>query len=234
MVPVTKEVPVPSRAMNTLPVGGTSYEVVYKGVTGNNGEITVPNIVVEPCMDGNTPYYVYSRIPNQYATNDNLVHTVRNYRLGTQSQWENSSCTVGGRHCHQSQLRQRQLLFLCRYDLFLQRTNLPTRTYYHIQGVSLDNPRVYGQVKNAAAGEDNAQNQANARWCVWRLNSATVEKAKQIAADGKWGLLAESNGGFSYLMTQLYEKGTPLQLQRTGLTGSNGRIDEELPYEGRY
>jgi hypothetical protein len=232
MVPRDEGSPGTFQSNEHITVGGTSYEVVYKGVTGNNGEITVPNIVVEPCMDGNTPYYVYSRIPNQYATNDNLVHTVRNYRLGTQSQWENSSCTVGGGTAISPNCAKDNCFsFVGTIFSYSEQTFQP-RTYYHIQGVSLDNPRVYGQVKNAAAGEDNAQNQANARWCVWRLNSATVEKAKQIAADGKWGLLAESSGGFSYLMTQLYEKGTPLQLQRTGLTGSNGRIDEELPYEG--
>jgi hypothetical protein len=222
--------------------GNYDYEIIGKAISGANGEAVIDNIVMEACQAyGKTPYYILSRIANPNQTDQAIGHYDFDLRYATKAQWQSgSSCLSNGGHTIDSDCAHGNCLAslsLQRYSV-IGRLGSPTE-YYHIQGTYRVKPRVYAQVKNSAAGntDDMAQNQPGARWYLWKVSRAGMQRARLAAYQGKWGALIKEGqkGGFDLIKNALENNGTPMVMERTGLTGADGRVNEELlPYEGYF
>ncbi|MBO9564556.1 MAG: carboxypeptidase regulatory-like domain-containing protein [Niastella sp.] len=219
------------------------YEVIGKATSGANGEAVIENIVLEACTGsyGKTPYYIISRIANPNQTDQAIGHYDFELRYATKNQWQpGSSCLkysdvyIDADCAHGNCLNS---LSLQRYS---ETGRLGSRTeYYHIQGTYRVKPRIYAQVKNSVSGNtDNlGQNQPGARWYLWKISKAGMQRARQTAYQGKWGNLVKEGqeAGFLLLKAALENHGVPMIWERTGLTGADGRVNEELlPYEGAF
>ncbi|WP_276482611.1 carboxypeptidase-like regulatory domain-containing protein [Paraflavitalea pollutisoli] len=221
--------------------GSFDYEVIGRGISNANGEAVIEHLVLEACTDYKTPYYIISRIANPNQTDQAIGHYDYRLAYGTKAQWQaGSSCLTNGGHYINSDCAEGNCLGM----LNTQQYSVPGRLgswveYYHIQGTYKQKPRVYAQVKNRAAGntDDLGANQPEARWYLWKLSRAAMLNARQIAANGRWGLLVNEGqeAGFTLLKAGLEHKGTPMVMERTDVTGVDGRVNEELlPYEGYF
>lgn len=218
------------------------YEVIGKAISGANGEAVIDHIVLEACgAYGKTPYYILSRTANLNQTDQAIGHYDFDLRYANKAQWQagsscliNSGVYISGDCAHGN----------CLASLSLQRYSAQgglgsSTEFYHIQGTYRVKPRIYAQVKNSAAGntDDMAQNQPGARWYLWKISKAGMQRARQTAYQGKWGNLVKEGqeAGFLLLKAALENHGVPMIWERTGLTGADGRVNEELlPYEGAF
>jgi hypothetical protein len=222
------------------PSDPTSYEIVYKstGVTDGNGEVLVENIVLENCGNyGKSPYYIRSRYKDAFNSQHSLHHMTYDHIYATKGQWNDTRCVPAGRHTMSGECGEETCLSVASIYSQLSTTSYTPTQFYHIQGVVPIKARTYALVKNGAAGtEDNmGMNLPGARWYLYQLNAAAVQQAKLIAANARWGQLAQSAGGLEWLKEQLYNRGAPMVMLRTGVTTSDGRVNEELlPYAGYF
>lgn len=220
-----------------------NYEIVAKATTNANGIATFRNIVVYYCNNNESPYIIFVRPKNENTTSFSLKSAFpygQSLRYATQGDYNNPACFNINWSSHQ--LAESCYSINCigsltqintgRYSLPGQDPSFDNFTF---APVSPWHPRIYAQVKNTGAGNDNnlAQNEPGAIWALWRINLPTAEKARDIAANGKWGqLIEESQTGFNWLSGLLSNNGLPLQLEKVGVTGNDGRIDaEDLPVE---
>ena len=224
------------------PSDPTSYEIVYKssGVTNSNGEVVIQNIVLENCGSyGLSGYYTRSRYKDEFNTQHSLHHMTYDHIYATRAQWSDDNCVPPGRHTIDGSCGSMNCYTIAGLmnDYSTPGSYTPPE-FYHIQGVVPIKARVYAQVKNSAGGnsDDLAGNLPGARWCLFKITKEAVQNAVQIAANGKWGVLARSGEpGWNLLKAQLQNRGTPAVMERTGVTGADGRVHEELlPYEGYF
>jgi hypothetical protein len=242
MVPRDEGHPGDFRSNPRTPSNPTSYEIVYTstGVTDGNGEVLIKNIVLENCGNyGKSGYYIRSRNKDEYNTQHSLHHMTYDHIYAYRSQWSDPDCVPAGRRTMDGACGSMNCYAIAGImNQYSTPGNYTPTEFYHIQGVYPIKPRVYTQVKFSAGGntDDMAQNLPGARWCLFKLSKAAMQNAKLIAANGKWGLLAQSGtAGWNLLNSQLQNRGTPAVLERTGLTGADGRVNEELlPYEGAF
>ncbi len=223
--------------------GGLNYEIVAKAVTNANGIAAFRNIVVYYCNNYESPYLIFVR-PRDENTTSQSLNSVFPYgqklRYATVADYNNPACFNISWSSH-------QLAGSCYSTNCLGGLTKINAGNYSLPGQdpSFDNftfapvspwhPRIYALAKNKHADNDNelAQNEPGAVWALWRINLPTAEEARNIAYNGKWGELLESNQtGFNWLSGQLSNRGLPLQLQKVGVTGNDGRIDaKDLPVE---
>ncbi len=225
--------------------GYLNYEIVAKATTDANGRATFRNIVVYYCYNNESPYMIFVRPKNENTTSFSLKSVFpngQNLRYASVGDYNNPTCFNINWSTH-------QLAESCYSNNCLGALSNINNGGYSLPGqdpsfanftfapVSPWHPRIYAQVKNTRAGNDNeaglAQNEPGAIWALWRINLPTAEKARNIAANGKWGeLLEESQTSFNWLSGQLSNNGLPLQLEKVGVTGNDGRIDaKNLPVE---
>ncbi|MBX3239887.1 MAG: carboxypeptidase regulatory-like domain-containing protein [Chitinophagaceae bacterium] len=217
---------------------GTNYEIVAKGTTNSSGQVSFRNILVSGMTSGGSPYYLFMRPKNENTTSHSLNYNARELRYATASQWFNDCYYFNGdrlrEECYyETSMTALQAVNNGRFSIAGQD---PAFDNYTILSTTRTLPRVYGQVKNAAAGNDGgmAQNEENAYWVLWKISREAAVKAKNAAYQGKWGSLMESNqAGFDFIHGILQNNGTPPQIQRYGTTGADGMIDARgLPIEG--
>lgn len=220
--------------------GYLNYEIVAKATTLANGRATFRNIVIYYCSE--SPYLIFIRPKNEYSTSFSFKSVFPNgqpLRYSHEGQYNDPACAIiGGTYQLQESCYSNNCLGALTninaggYSLPGQDPSFGNFTF---APVSPWHPRIYAVVKNTRAGNDNelAQNEPGAIWALWRINLPTAEKARDIAANGKWGELIESSQtGFNWLSAQLSNNGLPLQLQKVGVTGDDGRIDaKDLPIE---
>lgn len=212
------------------------YEVVTKATTNANGQATFGNIVIHG------DYLIYVRPKNEYTTSQSLYvifSTGQNLRYATLADYNNPSCFTEGSSIQlaESCYHERSFDFLNKIGSTQYRYSFPgpdpSFGSFTFAPVMLAMPRIYAQVKNSKASNDStlAQNEPGAIWALWRIDLPTAEEARNIAYNGKWGELLESNQtGFNWLSTMLANRGLPLQPHKIGVTGNDGRIDvKSLP-----
>ncbi len=221
---------------------GTSYEIVAKGVTNSSGQVTFTNILTGDMDYDNRPYSLFMRPKDETTTPHSLNYSSRQLRYAKAYQWFNDSFN----DCYY--FNGDRLRDECHYEAAMGAISAKNQGLYSIAGQdpAFDNytilsttrtlPRVYAQVKNAAAGNDGgvAQNEENAYWVLWKISREAAIKAKNGTYQGKWGATMEtSQTGFDFIYGILQRNGTPPQIERYGATGADGRIDARgLPIEG--
>lgn len=224
------------------PANPISYEIVYKsnGVTNSNGEVVIKNIVLENCGSyGKSGYHIRSRYQDEFNTPLSLHHMTYEHVYAFKSQWSDDNCVPPGHHTIAGNCGSTNCLAVASLmNTYSTPGSYTSTEFYHIQGVYPIKARTYAQVKNSVGGNDDdlAQNLPGARWYLFKLSKSAMQNAVQIAANGKWGQLSQSGAaGWSFLKAQLENRGTPPVLERTGLTGADGRVHEDLlPYEGAF
>lgn len=218
------------------------YEVIGKGITGANGEVLIDHLVLEACQAyGKTPYYIISRIANPNQTDQAIGHYDYELKYATKAQWQaGSTCVNPGGHTISNDCAFGNCVSSLSLQSYSAQGGLGSSLeFYHIQGTYRIKPRVYARVKNNAAGntDDLAKNLPGARWYLWKISRAGMQRARLTAYQGRWGALIRDGqqGGFNLIKNALENNGTPMVLERTGLTGDDGRVNEELlPYEGAF
>ncbi|WEK33424.1 MAG: carboxypeptidase-like regulatory domain-containing protein [Candidatus Pseudobacter hemicellulosilyticus] len=223
-----------------IQISGTTFEVVWKGTTGSNGEVLAPHMVLEDCTDGITPYSILTRNPDEYNTVHSLHHSLKTFQYTKRYDWNPASdCLESDGATLKADCADLNCMGIgiSQYRYSYPNTD-PGTEYYYIKSVVRAKARAYAQVKNKAGGIDDndAQNLAGARWCLFKISRAGMQKAVSLAANGDWGKLAESGElGWNWLRDYLHNEGTPPVMHATGLTGNDGRIDvRQLPYEGDF
>ncbi|RYY54741.1 MAG: hypothetical protein EOO09_13205 [Chitinophagaceae bacterium] len=222
----------------TISIYGVTYTIVAKKNTTAGGEAKFDNLIPFGTCMSEWPYYIYVRPTDTYNTTHSFSTAVKSFKLTLQNQWN----TAGDCFNPSTKEVKNDCIQLNCFGLFTDAIkhysvagddNVYKSYRYHF--VTLKQPRIYALVKNSVAGGNNqAQNEGNANWYLWRVSDAGMLKAKASAAAGKWGaLMKETYAGFSILKGVLQANGTPMVLERSGSTGIDGRIDENnLPAQG--
>lgn len=224
--------------------GAGNYEVVAKGVTDQNGKVSFKNIVVYYCINYESPYLIFVRPKNEYSTSHSFKPTFPNgypLRYAREQDYDgdcyNSSLYDLNESCYENNCFSG--LSQAMGDQWSYPYASPAFSNFNRVPVSQWHPRIYAQVKNSAAGNlsNLAYSESGVSWFLWRINYPGAQAAEVIAgqwgAYRKWGALIETGSeGFFRIFAHLLEKNHPMVLERSGVTGSDGRIDaKDLPVE---
>lgn len=231
----------------TITIGQQQYVVLAKDTTDAQGMAQFRDLVRFDCFPSHTNnlYYTWVRPVDEFTTQWSLSNQPQPIYYAYQADWmggcystlfdklNNSciKCELGQRNGFSTTNRNHPRAFKGQ-DEWL----------YHVNRTLKAAPAITATIKNNAAGtqSDMALNEPGVTWKLWRLDHAAMTNAKSVAQSGyagKWGQMAENDepNGFQALQLSLGFMGTPMVLDRTGVTGNDGRIEaRNLAVEGLY
>jgi hypothetical protein len=226
----------------TIVISMQQYEILARDTTNAQGMAEFRDLVRFDCATNSSSnlYYTWARPVDEFTTQWSQDNWPQPINYAYQADWSSSCFNVAQNSiavsCTKCNLSQR--------DGFSTLSRTHARAFkgqdewlYHVNRTSASKPAITATIKNNAAGtqSDLALNEPGVTWKLWRLNQAAMLTAKNAVSDGKWGARAESDepSGFIGLQAGLAMSGKPMVLDRTGLTGPDGRIEaRNLAVEG--